>query len=209
MIHGPGNAIRGPAGILPRRMNFLGHLLVSGDDPLMITGNFMADAVKGRDLSRFPEGIQRGIRLHRRIDTFTDRHELTLRGRERLRTHCGKFAGVALDILYDHCIASTWDHEEPLPRFAQRMYATLDAHAHLMPDPTRRMLPFMMRGNWLVGYASMEGIAWALEGLARRVPKGEALIGAEAVLAAHRDLYVGECSAFLRDLRRHLTSEEG
>mgnify|MGYP000896388831 FL=1 len=190
-------------------MNFLGHLLVSGDDPLIITGNFMADAVKGRDLSAHPEGIQRGIRLHRRIDTFTDQHAITLQGRERLRAHCGKFAGVALDIFYDHCIASTWSGDESLPDFAARLYALLEAHAHLMPERTRRMLPYMVRGNWLAGYASLDGIAQALDGLARRVPNGAALIGAEKVLAAHRDAYVGECSAFLRDLRTHLSREEG
>jgi len=194
---------------LARRMNFLGHLLVSGNDPLVITGNFMADAVKGRDLSRFPEAVQRGIRLHRRIDTFTDQHDITLQGRERLRAHCGKFAGVALDIFYDHCIASSWAEGEPLPDFAQRMYALLDAHLHLMLERTQRMLPYMMRGDWLTGYAKLDGIGHALSGLAHRVPNGSVLIGAERVLAAHREAYVAECSAFLRDLRTHLSREDG
>ena len=189
-------------------MNFLGHLLVSGDDPLVITGNFMADAVKGRDLSAHPEGIQRGIRLHRRIDTFTDQHALTLVGRERLRAHCGKYAGVALDMLYDHCIASTWDAPEPLPVFAQRMYAVLTAQAQRMPERTQRMLPYMVQGDWLSSYARIDGIANALEGLARRVPHGSALVGAERVFTAHREAYVAECSAFLRALRTHLASEE-
>lgn len=190
-------------------MNFLGHLLVSGDDPLVITGNFMADAVKGRDLSGHSEGIQRGIRLHRRIDTFTDQHALTLQGRERLRAHCGKFAGVALDIFYDHCIASAWSEAEPLHAFARRMYVLLDAHTQLMPERTRRMLPYMTRGDWLTSYATLEGIGAALSGLARRVPNGTPLIGAERVLAAHRDAYVAECSAFLRELRIHLSREDG
>ncbi|MBK7945962.1 MAG: hypothetical protein IPJ85_11965 [Flavobacteriales bacterium] len=69
-------------------MNFLGHLFLSGDDPLVITGNFMADAVKGRDLSRFDPRLQEGIRLHRRIDSFTDRSRPVHPGREALRA-CG------------------------------------------------------------------------------------------------------------------------
>lgn len=190
-------------------MNFLGHLLVSGDDPLVITGNFMADAVKGRDLSGHPENIQRGIRLHRRIDTYTDQHAITLQGRERLRAHCGKFAGVALDIFYDHCIASTWSEAEPLHGFTRRMYVLLDAHTHLMPERTRRMLPYMVRGDWLASYATLEGIGSALTGLAHRVPNGAVLIGAERVLAAHREAYVAECSDFLRELRTHLSREDG
>ncbi len=189
-------------------MNFLGHLIVSGDDPLTITGNFMADAVKGRDLSRFPDPIQRGIRMHRRIDSFTDQHPITLQGRERLRAHCGKFAGVALDIFYDHCIASTWSGDETLNAFAQRMYGLLHAHSHLMPERTQRMLPYMMRGDWLTSYGTLKGIADSLAGLAHRVPNGSVLIGAEQVLAAHRDAYIVECTAFLRDLRTHLSREE-
>lgn len=190
-------------------MNFLGHLVLSGTDPLVITGNFMADAVKGRDLSSHPEGIQRGIRLHRRIDTFTDQHALTLRGRERLRPHCGKFAGVALDMFYDHCIASTWNDTEDLASFARRSYAVLQAHAHLMPERTRYMLPYMVQRDWLSSYARIEGIADALSGLARRVTNGSRLVGAERVFAAHRDAYIGECSAFLQDLRTHLSRENG
>ena len=190
-------------------MNFLGHLLVSGDDPLVITGNFMADAVKGRDLSAHHRSIQQGIRLHRRIDTFTDQHAITLQGRERLRAHCGKFAGVALDIFYDHCIASTWNGPEPLHAFAQRMYALLEKNVHLMPERTRNMLPYMMLGDWLTGYATLDGTAAALAGLARRVTHGSALIGAERVLAANHGAYVAECAAFLVELRTHLSREDG
>lgn len=192
-------------------MNFLGHLLLSGDDPLVITGNFMADAVKGRDLSGHLEGVQRGLRMHRAIDSFTDQHALTLAGRERLRAHCGKFAGVALDLFYDHCIAATWTehHPEPLAHFAQRMYRLLEGNAHLMPDRTRRMLPYMVAGDWLTTYAQVDGLARALSGLGNRVPHGAALVGAEHVLIAHRALYIAECSSFLRALRTHLRDEEG
>lgn len=192
-------------------MNYLGHLLLSGDDPLVITGNFMADAVKGRDLSAYPEAVQRGIRLHRRIDVFTDSHELTRIGRERLHEHCGKYAGVALDLFYDHCIAADWNAQEegPLKNFATRMYGVLQHHAHLMPDRTRDMLPYMVRGDWLTNYARIEGIAWALEGLSRRAVNAQALVGAEALLTTHYDAYVMECSSFLRELRKHLNDAEG
>jgi acyl carrier protein phosphodiesterase len=192
-------------------MNYLGHLLLSGDDPHVITGNFMADAVKGRDLSSYPEAVQRGIRLHRRIDVFTDSHALTRIGRERLYDHCGKYAGVALDLFYDHCIAAEWSAlgEGMLNTFAARMYDVLQAHEHLMPDRTRRMLPYMVKGDWLTNYARIEGIAWALEGLSKRAVNAQALVGAEVVLTTHYDAYVLECSSFLRELRMHLNDAEG
>ncbi len=187
-------------------MNFLGHLYLSGEDPLVIVGNFMADAVKGRDLSRYEEGLQQGIRLHRAIDVFTDQHPITLVGRERLRATTGKYAGVALDLFYDHVLASNWAqlHPEPLPDFTARMYALLQAHAHHMPERTRGMLPYMVRYDWLNSYARMDGIGRALEGLSRRAPAGEALAGAEKVLARYYTDYQQEGLAFLRQMEQHV-----
>ncbi|MGA2151478.1 MAG: DUF479 domain-containing protein, partial [Geobacteraceae bacterium] len=51
-------------------MNFLAHLYLSGDDPELLVGNLLGDFVKGRLSGNFPDGIERGIELHRRIDSF-------------------------------------------------------------------------------------------------------------------------------------------
>jgi len=187
-------------------MNFLGHLYLSGDDPLVTVGNFMADAVKGRDLSAHDPRVQEGIRLHRAIDVFTDQHPITLVGRERLRAHTGKYAGVALDLFYDHVLAANWHliHPEPLPRYTERMYDLLRAHIDLMPERTRGMLHYMVRYDWLTSYARIEGIGRALEGLSRRAPAGDALRGSEQVLAQHYDAYRDEGLSFLRELERHV-----
>lgn len=191
-------------------MNFLGHLFVSGNRPLVIVGNFMADAVKGRDLSQWDPDLEKGIRMHRRIDSYTDNHPLTLHGRERLREHCGKYAGVALDLFYDHAIAQQWDRlcDEPLATFTHRMYRLLEAHSHLMPERTQHMLPYMVRHDWLTSYAHIDGIARALGGLSKRVPGGEVLVGAEAVLEAHHDEFEEECMRFLPELEKHLANHE-
>ncbi|HMN04926.1 MAG TPA: ACP phosphodiesterase [Flavobacteriales bacterium] len=191
-------------------MNFLGHLLVSGTKPLVIVGNFMADAVKGRDLSEWSPDLRKGIRMHRRIDSYTDNHPLTLIGRERLWEHCGKYAGVALDLFYDHAIAKHWGdlHPEPLEEFTHRMYALLQAHSHLMPARTRHMLPYMVANDWLTSYAHVEGIARALRGLSTRVPGGTVLLGAEAILQEHHAAFEAECLDFLPDLEKHLADAQ-
>ncbi|HRO99302.1 MAG TPA: ACP phosphodiesterase [Flavobacteriales bacterium] len=187
-------------------MNFLGHLYLAGQDPLAVVGNFMADAVKGRDLSRFPDAVQQGIRLHRAIDTFTDAHPAQRVGRDRLRPHAGRYSGVVMDLFFDHLLAVDWDrwHPEPLPDFAQRMYALLQEHAHLMPDRTQDMLPYMVRYDWLTSYATTEGLARALHGLSHRVPEGEVMRGAERVLLDHFDDYRNEFGIFLPELSVHL-----
>lgn len=189
-------------------MNFLGHLALSGEDPLVITGNFMADAVKGRDLSRFAPGIERGIRLHRAIDVFTDAHHLTLSGRDRLRAHAGHYAGVVLDLFYDHLLAAEWAEHVggALPAFAQRMYTLLQEHRVHLPERTQRMLPIMVQGDWLSGYARIEGLARALDGLSRRALNGVAMKGAERVLVDNYPAYRSEFGAFFVAVKDHTRS---
>lgn len=186
-------------------LNYLGHLFLSGTDPLTITGNFMADAVKGRDLSRFPEAVQRGIRLHRAIDSFMDMHDAVRSGRERARDHSGRYAGVVMDLFYDHLLASAWSrwHAEQLPDFAQRMYAVIAENDGLLPEETRFMFGFMRERDWLSNYATIEGIGRSLHGLSMRVPKGVVMSGAEAVLAEHMDDYRREFDIFLPEIIVH------
>lgn len=186
-------------------LNYLGHLFLSGHDPLTIVGNFMADEVKGRDFSRFPAGVQNGIRLHRAIDSFADEHAVLRAGRARVRAHAGRYAGVVMDLFNDHLLASQWDRwqTEPLPVFAQRMYALLTAHEEIMPQGIRYMFGFMKERDWLTNYATIEGIGRSLHGLSMRVPKGSVMSGAEVVLAEHIDEYRREFDIFLPEIIVH------
>lgn len=187
------------------RMNYLGHLFLSGDDPLVIVGNFMADAVKGGRLDGFPVQVAKGIRLHRAIDSFTDTHPAQRAGRERVRAHAGRYSGVVMDLFFDHLLAEQWSrlHATPLPEFASRMYTLLNANKDSMDERTRQMLHYMAKGDWLTGYARLDGIGQALAGLARRVPEGHVMVGAETVLAEHIADYREEFMGFIADIAVH------
>lgn len=189
-------------------MNYLGHLYLSGNDPQVIVGNFMADDVKGRDLSRFPEGVQNGIRLHRAIDSFTDQHPSLRAGRARVREYAGRYAGVVMDLFYDHLLASHWSrwHAEPLPVFAQRMYAVIAANHDAMPEGIRYMFGFMKEQDWLMRYTTLEGIGRSLHGLSMRVPSGSVMSGAEVVLSEHIDEYRTEFDIFLPAISVHTSA---
>lgn len=186
-------------------MNYLGHLHLSGTDPQVILGNFMADGVKGRDLSRHPVLVQQGIRLHRAIDSFTDGHPMLRCGRARVRAHAGRYAGVVMDVFYDHLLASRWPqwHDEPLAAFAQRTYALLDAHQAFMPGDIRLLFGVMRTRDWLTSYESLEGIGRTLHGLSRRALRGERMAGAEAVLAEHLPVYRAEFEVFFSEISAH------
>lgn len=187
-------------------MNFLGHLYVSGNTPLVIVGNFMADEIKGRDLSKYHPDVERGIRMHRAIDSFTDKHPLQHAGRARVRQYAGRYSGVVMDMFYDHLLAKDphWWAEESLSEFAARMYALLPEHADLMTERTQHLLHYMVSRDWLTSYRTIEGIGQAISGLARRVPKGESMIGVEHILEAQFDQFNEEFHAFLPELEQHI-----
>src|SRR5450432_1821563 len=92
------------------KMNFLAHLYLSGDNPQVMIGNFIGDFVKGKNLTeRFDTDVAKGIALHREIDWFTDTHIVVKQSKDRLRPKYRHYAGVIVDIFYDHFLAKNWD----------------------------------------------------------------------------------------------------
>ena len=82
-------------------MNFLAHIYLSGDNDLIKIGNFMADGIRGRQYEKYPLEIQKGIILHRAIDTFTDAHPIFRQSTKRLHQNYHHYAGVIVDVFYE------------------------------------------------------------------------------------------------------------
>ena len=200
-------------------MNFLAHLLLSGsptapDYADIVVGNFAAEAVRGRaGLLAYPPAVQRGIRLHRLIDSFTDAHPLVRRTTARLReAGLGKWAGVVSDVGYDHLLARNfaryhYDTAEALPAFAQRLYALLQARHQELPEQLQNMFQYMRRDDWLTGYAKVEGFERALLGLSRRAPHGAVLATGAAAFLAELPAYEADFRAFWPELRAAVAVE--
>ncbi|GAB3833240.1 ACP phosphodiesterase [Hymenobacter jeollabukensis] len=155
----------------------------------------------------YPPAVQRGIRLHRLIDSFTDEHPVVRRSTARLRAAgLGKWAGVVADVGYDHLLARDfaryhYDPQEPLPVFAQRMYMLLLQRRQELPERLRQMLPYMHQGDWLSGYAYPEGLKRALQGLSRRVPGAEVLATGGPAFLAKLPAYEADFREFWPELR--------
>ncbi len=134
-------------------------------------GNFIADFVKGNKKDNYPDGIRKGIELHRAIDDYTDHHQITEDSKARLRPKYRKYSGVIVDLYYDHFLARYFDHysQIPLREFTQRTYAILIDNQDILPDKVKEFLPFMIERNWLFNYATIDGIGRTLSGLSKRV----------------------------------------
>jgi len=150
-------------------MNFLAHIYLSGNNDEIKVGNFVADWIKGSDFKQYSPEIQKGIMIHRSIDTFTDNHPIIRKSKIRLSGDYGKYAGIIIDIFYDHFLAKEWDtySKVPLPIFANEFYSLLGKHMQYFPDEIREFIPRFMQRRWLESYASIEGIRNVLTGMSK------------------------------------------
>lgn len=151
-------------------MNFLAHAHLSFAHPSLLVGNMISDFVKGKKQFEYEKDILAGIRLHRRIDEFTDAHPATAAAKNFFRPHYRLYSGAIIDILYDHFLANDANEFSPasLLSFSSHVYQTLEAHSIHLPPRFLAMLPYMKAQNWLYHYMDKEGIAKSIGGMVRR-----------------------------------------
>ena len=183
-------------------MNFLAHIYLSGENDLITIGNFIADGIKGKDYKKYPRDVQTGILLHREIDTYTDTHDTVRQSTRRLHDKYGHYSGVIVDILYDHFLAKNWIKYSsiPLDLYVQLFYDSLETHYDLLPIKIKQMIPFMVTNNWLLSYASVDGISRVLDGMNRRTKNRSGMNQAINELEAFYRQFENEFSEFFNEL---------
>lgn len=151
-------------------MNFLAHAFLADPRPESILGNLIADFLKGRAAEVLPEGIRDGIRLHRRVDAFADRHPVFRHSSHRLRPRWGRYSGILIDMFYDHFLAADWERyaDQSLRGFADHVYGVLRNHADHLPERIQTAARRMIHCDWLVSYADLEKLETSLNRLSRR-----------------------------------------
>ena len=172
-------------------MNYLAHLLLAEQTPHGWLGALMGDFVKGVPDAALADGIRRGIALHRHIDTYTDAHPVHRASRNRIVGPRRRYAGIIVDLCYDHFLARRWAQHATLPltEFTAQVYAALARHRVLLPPRLARIAPYMIRQDWLGSYRSLEAVGAALDGIATRSPRAAPLAGAIGdVRHCHREL---------------------
>ncbi|MFM9008317.1 MAG: ACP phosphodiesterase [Bacteroidota bacterium] len=184
-------------------MNYLAHLYLSADHPKLSIGNFIADHVKGREIERYSGDILEGIRLHRHIDAFTDAHPVVEESKKRLRTVYGKYASVIADVYFDHFLARDWAmyHHQSLSDFARSSYSLMNTNRHHLPERTVYMLSYMESQNWLLSYASIDGIEKAFRGLSKRTRFDSGMEHAHQFLREYDQEFEGEFRRFFPELQ--------
>ena len=183
-------------------MNFLAHSYLSYEDEELLLGNFLGDFLPNRLVMTFSKGVQRGIKLHRKIDSFTDEHPIVRRSTKHLRERHGKYAPVVLDILYDHILAIHFErfHPQELSKFSENVYESLLKFQDLMPANAVRVLQYMVKDNWLLNYRNKEGILRTLRGMDRRTRFPSNFVGAMKDIEHHGESLEQDFLAFFPEV---------
>ncbi|WP_203256815.1 acyl carrier protein phosphodiesterase [Hyunsoonleella ulvae] len=183
-------------------MNYLAHIYLSGDNDLVTIGNFIADGIKGNNYKKYNKNIQVGILLHRHIDTFTDAHKTVRKSTKRLHAKYSHYSGVIVDILYDHFLAKNWSvySKTPLEDYVNHFYTTLQHHYQILPSRIQKMMPYMVTDNWLLSYASIDGIAKVLAGMNRRTRNKSSMNEAVEELQEYYLEFEEEFTSFFSEL---------
>ncbi|MBV4471696.1 ACP phosphodiesterase [Pseudomonas siliginis] len=164
-------------------MNYLAHLHLGGQRPGQLLGSLYGDFVKGRLQGQFDPEVEAAIALHRRIDVFTDRHPLVDIALGRFNETRRRYAGIVLDVFFDHCLARDWTlyADRPLEQFTADVYQVLSRERQL-PERLAKIAPHMVANDWLGSYREFEVLEQVLRGISRRLTRPEELAGAMAEL---------------------------
>ena len=184
-------------------MNYLAHAYLSFSNEQILVGNLISDFVKGRKKFNYPEGIQKGIALHRAIDTYTDTHEATKLAKDIFRPFYRLYSGAFVDVVYDHFLATDASEftEQTLKEFSENAYAILDRYLTFLPGRFTQMFPYMKLQNWLFNYRTRKGTESSFGGVVRRARYLEESETACLLFEEHYQLLRGYYRAFFPDLK--------
>jgi len=151
-------------------MNYLAHIYLSENNDESKLGNFLGDFANKSLENNFEYSIRNGIFMHRKLDSFTDSNPVFLESKKRISSLNRRFAGVLIDMFYDHFLAKNWSEYSSisLEEYSDNFYSILKRFSYCLPDKLTRRMPLMIKENWLLSYKEINGIEISLERISWR-----------------------------------------
>lgn len=143
----------------------------------MLVGAFLGDYVKGRLAGNFNPDIERGIRLHRAIDAYTDSHPTVRASQKRFQPPFRRYSGIILDIMFDYQLARSWEnfYQVGLSDFSQHALSTLVEHADHLPARAEMFARRMHEMNSLSAHGEDRFLINSLNHLSTRLKRDNPL----------------------------------
>jgi acyl carrier protein phosphodiesterase len=183
-------------------MNFLIHLYLSGDDSGLLAGNIMGDFVKGRLTGQFPTPVERGLELHRRIDSFSALNSHYIRSKRRISPSFGHYRGIMVDLFYDHFMARDWSGHSSigLAAYLSNTRTVVEQYWSILPERLKVSLPYIF-SELIPSYVEESGISRALVRISSRLKRKNLLGEGGAELQMNYEGFRSDFRLFLPELR--------
>jgi acyl carrier protein phosphodiesterase len=183
-------------------LNFFAHLVLAEQTVESRVGNLLGDFARGVDQQSLSVEVLQGLITHRRVDQFTDQHSQVLQMKRSFTPPRRRFAGIALDVLFDHYLLKHWElfSEEPKRQVIDDLYRDLLAGQSVMPERMQQVIQKMIEGDWFRAYETLDGVAYALERVAGRIRFSHNFSGVGEELALHYPQFEIGFKRFLPDL---------
>jgi len=192
-------------------MNYLAHIFLSGNDNEIMIGNFIGDYVKGNEYNKYSPAIIKGILLHRRIDSFTDRHKIVQQSKKYFAPRYHKYAGIIIDILYDHFLVTNWDKyaTQTLEDFKENLFSCLNNYYKILPERVQFFLPSFIKNDWIEIYRSVEGIMNVLIRMSMRTTLPDYTEFAREVVRKYYVQLQSEFLIYFPEVIRYVVNKQG
>lgn len=183
-------------------MNFLAHSYLSFSEEQLV-GNMIADFVKNRDVARLPESIQKGIKLHRAIDTFTDAHPLIHEAKAPFRPLVRLYSGAFVDVAFDYFLANdtTENSQREWQEHSQRVYAVLRRYEEFLPEVFKKVLDKMQQDDWLYNYRNEWGIEYSFRNVVNKAQFLDKTINVFPAFLANKDFLREKYEIFFPEIK--------
>lgn len=191
-------------------MNWLDHILLSEHNVDNRLGNLLGDLVKGREIDKLSYELRQGIDLHYAIDRFTDSHPIIKTSKQRIDPEYRKFAGILIDVFYDHFLAKNWRlySDSVLSDFTTEIYNSFQSYKGEIPQSAMQVIQQMIDEDWLTSYQSFDGIENALKRIDNRIKSRMgnqiSLVSAVATLEQEYINLEQDFYSFFPELQHHM-----
>jgi len=190
-------------------MNYLAHLALSNYNDEHLIGNFITDLVKRDELQQFSLPVLHGVTMHQHIDGFTDRHKLVLEAKSLIKKRSRRYAGILLDIYFDHLLIRHWNdlYSDDLDHFIAYAYDILARHESLFPQKAKFFSQRLREYDLLSSYADIDGIRKALKGVDKRLKRPVGLDSFLDDILEEKDRIDQLFLPFYKDLQKFISSK--
>lgn len=191
-------------------MNYLAHIYLASHSDDAMFGALLGDFVKMDGASKFALPIAQEILLHRKVDSFTDQHPIIQHARSLFAAPRRRFAGIALDIFYDHVLIKHWTRysDGDVSEFIAGFYQSLSKRSDQFPPTLAYAVPRMIEQDWLGSYADFSGVEIAITRVSSRLSRNaELLLQTSADLCSSYDVLEQGFIDFFPDLLDYVVQQ--